>query len=112
MVALEYLAPDLEGTSTRGSVVHCCCMTSTATAGVLMPDVAEARRAYLAARGSTRSNELGEPLIVADGNCAPGHRISRHVVDCCLSAANVDCPGVSNQEFAPHERDLAVSPHA
>jgi integrase/recombinase XerD len=42
-------------------------------------------RTYLAARGSLNPDELGEALIVADGNFARGHRLSRrgvrHVVD-------------------------------
>jgi site-specific recombinase XerC len=42
-------------------------------------------RVYLAAQGSIAPDELGEALIVADGNFARGHRLSRrgvrHVVD-------------------------------
>ena len=37
----------------------------------LRPDIAEAVRAYLAARGTIAPDDLGEALIVADGNFAP-----------------------------------------
>jgi site-specific recombinase XerD len=46
----------------------------------LRPDVADAVRAYLAARGTIAPDEFGEALIVAEGNFARGHRLSRRGV--------------------------------
>jgi site-specific recombinase XerD len=66
----------------------------------LRPDVAEALRAYLAARGRGREDALGEPLLAAVGNHANGHRLSRrgvrHVVDGYLRLAKIKRPRVSN----------------
>ena len=82
--------------------------------GVSQADVADAVRAYLASRGSMAPDELGEALIVADGNFARGHRLSRrgvrHVVDGYLRAANVERPGakVSNHAL----RHIGLPLHA
>jgi hypothetical protein len=46
----------------------------------LRPDVTDAVRTYLAARGGIPADELGEAFIVADGNFARGHRLSRRGV--------------------------------
>ena len=66
----------------------------------LRPDVAEALRGYLAARGRVPEDADGEPLLAAVGNFASGHRLSRrgvrHVVDGYLRAAKVKRPRVSN----------------
>jgi hypothetical protein len=63
-------------------------------------DIADAARAYLAARGTVPSDELGEAVIVADGTFTRSHRLSRrgvrHIVDGCLRAANIKRPQVSN----------------
>ena len=57
----------------------------------LRPDVAEALRGYLAARGRVPEDADGEPLLAAVGNFAAGHRLSgrgvRHVVDVYLRLA-------------------------
>jgi site-specific recombinase XerD len=77
----------------------------------LRPDVAEAVRAYMAARGSILPDELGEALIVADGNFARGHRLSRrgvrHVVDGYLRAVSVKRPRVSNHALRHTSATLA-----
>ncbi|MBV9358397.1 MAG: tyrosine-type recombinase/integrase, partial [Chloroflexi bacterium] len=66
----------------------------------LRPDVANAVRSYLAARGTMAPDELGDALIVAEGNFVRGHRLSRrgvrHIVDSYLRAANIKRPHVSN----------------
>jgi len=66
----------------------------------LRPDVGEAVRAYLATRGSVTRDDVGEPLIVADGKFARDHRLSRrsvrHVVAGYLRDAKVKRPRVSN----------------
>ena len=63
----------------------------------LRPEVV---RAYLVVLGIIAPDELGEALIVADGNFARGHRLSRrgvrYVVDGYLRTANVKRPHVSN----------------
>jgi site-specific recombinase XerD len=77
----------------------------------LRPDVADAVRAYLVARGTIAPDKLGEALIVADGNFARGHRLSRrgvrHVVDGYLRAANVKRPQVSNHALRHTSATLA-----
>ncbi len=77
----------------------------------LRDDVAEALRAYLAARGSIPPDELGEALIVADGNFARGHRLSRrgvrYVVDGYLRDAKVKRPRVSNHALRHTSATLA-----
>jgi integrase/recombinase XerD len=77
----------------------------------LRPDVADAVRAYLAARGTIVPDEFGEALVVADGNFARGHRLSRrgvrHVVDGYLRAANVKRPQVSNHALRHTSATLA-----
>jgi integrase/recombinase XerD len=77
----------------------------------LRPDVADAVRAYLAARGTNRPDEFGEALIVADGNFARGHRLSRrgvrHVVDGYLRTANIKRPRVSNHALRHTSATLA-----
>jgi integrase len=77
----------------------------------LRPDVAAAMRAYLAARGTNPPYELGEALLVADGNFARGHRLSRrgvrHVVDGYMRAANVKRPRVSNHALRHTSATLA-----
>jgi site-specific recombinase XerD len=66
----------------------------------LRPDVADALRGYLAARGRVQADADGEPLLAAVGNYAGGHRLSRrgvrHVVDSYLRMAKVKRPRVSN----------------
>jgi integrase len=66
----------------------------------LRPDVAEALRGYLAARGRVQPDADGEPLLAAVGNFASGHGLSRRgvrrVVDSYLRAAKVKRPRVSN----------------
>ena len=66
----------------------------------LRPDVADALRGYLAARGCVQADAESEPLLAAVGNYAGGHRLSRHgvrhVVDSYLRAAKVKRPRVSN----------------
>ncbi len=76
----------------------------------LRSDVTKAVRAYLAARGTIARDELGEALIVADGNFARGQRLRRgvrHVVDGYLRAANVKRPQVSNHALRHTSATLA-----
>jgi site-specific recombinase XerD len=77
----------------------------------LRPDVTDALRAYVAARGTIPPDELGEALIVANGNFARGHRLSRrgvrHVVDGYLRAANIKRPHVSNHALRHTSATLA-----
>jgi site-specific recombinase XerD len=67
----------------------------------LRPDVAEAVRAYLAARGTIPADELGEALIIADGNFARGHRLSRR------RAAPNPLPSDPVREARLHDRPYA-----
>ena len=57
------------------------------------------------------TSELGEALIVADGNFARGHRLSRrdlrHLVDGYLRAANVSRPGCLTMPCATPSATLA-----
>ena len=77
----------------------------------LRPDVAEAMRGYLAARGHVHQDALGEPLVAAVGNHANGHRLSRrgvrHVVDSYLRLAKVKRPRVSNHALRHTSATLA-----
>ena len=62
-------------------------------------------------RGSIPPDEFGEALLVADGNFARGHRLSRrgvpHVVDGYLRAAGVKRPQVSNHALRHTSATLA-----
>jgi integrase/recombinase XerD len=66
---------------------------------------------HLAARGTIAPDKLGEALIVAEGNFARGHRLSRrgvrHVVDGYLRAVNVKQPHVSNHALRHTSATLA-----
>lgn len=77
----------------------------------LRADVAKAVHAYLAARGTISLDGLGEALIVADGNFARGHRLSRrgvrHVVDGYLRAANIKRSKVSSHALRHTSATLA-----
>jgi site-specific recombinase XerD len=77
----------------------------------LRPDVAEAVRGYLTARGTIAPDEFGQALIVAEGNFARGHRLSRrgvrHVVDGYLREAKVKRPRISNHALRHTSATLA-----
>jgi site-specific recombinase XerD len=74
----------------------------------LRPDVADALRDYLAARGDMPADALGEPLLTAVGNFAPGHRLSRRglrvVVDSLPAGRRRQTPEGLQPCAAPHRR--------
>lgn len=63
-------------------------------------DVAQAVHSYLDARGDTRADALGLPLMTAVGNRAGGQRLSRRgvrkIVDGHLRRLDLKRPGLSN----------------
>jgi len=77
----------------------------------LRPDVAEALKVYIAARGAVATDSEGTPLFTAVGNYAGGRRISRRgvrkVVDAYLRKADLKRPGVSNHALRHTSATLA-----
>jgi site-specific recombinase XerD len=55
----------------------------------LRPDVADAPRGYLVARGRAGDDADGEPMLTATGTFASGHRLSRRAV--CATSSTATC---------------------
>ena len=104
-------APTLTTCSGTVTTGHSWSTASTTTAWSFFGPMSPTRFAPTWPRGSIPPDEFGEALLVADGNFARGHRLSRrgvpHVVDGYLRAAGVKRPQVSNHALRHTSATLA-----